>query len=110
MAHLLSDTDLQQKALQTRIWNILDGKGVWNNLRQVYQKFQAFDAPNIMKTLKSNMLNIGTMSRQLDGNVEGVFYKNFYDNVNYPISTSRGAYRLGRTYEKLGNKEQYLVE
>ena len=35
-----------------------------------------------MKTLKSNMLNIGTMSRQLDGNVEGVFYKNFYDNVN----------------------------
>ena len=80
--NLLSDTDLQQKALQTSIWNILDGKGVWNNLRQVYQKFQAFDAPNIMKTLKSNMLNIGTMARQLDGNVEGAFYKNFYDNVN----------------------------
>ena len=41
--NLLSDTDLQQKALQTSIWNILDGKGVWNNLRQVYQKFRAFD-------------------------------------------------------------------
>jgi soluble lytic murein transglycosylase len=30
-------------------------------------------------------------------------FKNFYDNVGYPISTSRGAYWLGRTYEKLGN-------
>ncbi|MDC3027825.1 lytic transglycosylase domain-containing protein [Candidatus Pelagibacter sp.] len=33
-------------------------------------------------------------------------FKNFYDNVNYPISTSRGAYWLGRAYEKLGDKEQ----
>ena len=33
-------------------------------------------------------------------------FKNFYDNVNYPISTSRGAYWLARTYEKLGNPEQ----
>ena len=80
--NLLSDTDLQQKALQTSIWNTLDGRGVWKNLREVYQKFQAFDAPRIMSALKSNMLNIGTMSRQLDGNVEGAFYKNFYDNVN----------------------------
>ena len=80
--NLLSDTDLQQKALQTSIWNTLDGRGVWKNLTEVYQKFQAFDAPKIMSTIKSNMLNIGTMSRQLDGNVEGVFYKNFYDNVN----------------------------
>ena len=31
-------------------------------------------------------------------------FKNFYDNVGYPISTSRGAYWLGRTYEKLGNR------
>jgi soluble lytic murein transglycosylase len=33
-------------------------------------------------------------------------FQNFYDNVNYPISTSRGAFWLGRTYEKLKNKEQ----
>ena len=33
-------------------------------------------------------------------------FQNFYKNVNYPISTSRGAYWLGRTYEKLGNKDQ----
>ena len=28
----------------------------------------------------------------------------FYNNVGYPISLSRGAYWLGRTYEKLNNK------
>ena len=33
-------------------------------------------------------------------------FQNFYNNVNYPISTSRGAYWLGRSYEKLGDKEQ----
>ncbi len=33
-------------------------------------------------------------------------FQNFYKNVNYPISTSRGAYWLARTYEKLGNKDQ----
>ena len=33
-------------------------------------------------------------------------FQNFYNNVSYPISTSRGAYWLGRTYEKLGDKEQ----
>ena len=32
-------------------------------------------------------------------------FRNFYNNVGYPISLSRGAYWLGRTYEKLGNKE-----
>ena len=32
-------------------------------------------------------------------------FKNFYNNVGYPISLSRGAYWLGRTYEKMGNKE-----
>ena len=31
-------------------------------------------------------------------------FQNFYDNVGYPISTSRGAYWLGRSYEKLGNR------
>jgi len=29
----------------------------------------------------------------------------FYENVTYPISLSRGAYWLGRTYEKLSDKE-----
>ena len=40
-------------------------------------------------------------------------FKNFYKNVSYPISLSRGAYWLGRTYEKLGNKEkseQFFME
>ena len=30
---------------------------------------------------------------------------NFYNNVGYPISLSRGAYWLGRTYEKIGKKD-----
>jgi len=30
----------------------------------------------------------------------------FYNNVGYPISLSRGAYWLGRTYEKLGNNDE----
>ena len=33
-------------------------------------------------------------------------FKKFYDNVGYPISLSRGAYWLGRTYEKLGNNDE----
>jgi soluble lytic murein transglycosylase len=32
-------------------------------------------------------------------------FKKFYNNVGYPISLSRGAYWLGRTYEKLGNND-----
>ena len=36
-------------------------------------------------------------------------FKNFYNNVNYPISTSRGAFWLGRAYEKLGDLEQSKV-
>ena len=35
--------------------------------------------------------------------------QNFYENVNYPISTSRGAFWLGRSYEKLGDKEQSRI-
>ena len=31
-------------------------------------------------------------------------FENFYNNVSYPISLSRGAYWLGRSYEKL-NKD-----
>ena len=32
-------------------------------------------------------------------------FENFYNNVGYPISVARGAYWLGKTYKKLGNKE-----
>jgi len=40
-------------------------------------------------------------------------FKNFFNNVSYPISLSRGAYWLGKTYEKIGNKElsnQWYIE
>ena len=33
-------------------------------------------------------------------------FNNFYQSVSYPISLSRGAYWLGRSYEKIGDKEQ----
>ena len=33
-------------------------------------------------------------------------FENFYNNVNYPISVSRGAYWIGRSYEKLKDKDQ----
>jgi len=33
-------------------------------------------------------------------------FNNFYQNVGYPISLSRGAYWLGRAYEKNGDKRQ----
>ncbi len=32
-------------------------------------------------------------------------FENFYNNVSYPISVSRGAYWLARTYQKLGKNE-----
>jgi len=32
-------------------------------------------------------------------------FKDFYENVGYPISLSRGAYWIGITYEKLGNEK-----
>ena len=32
-------------------------------------------------------------------------FQNFYNNVSYPISTSRGAFWLARTYEKLGDRD-----
>ena len=35
-------------------------------------------------------------------------FKNFYDNVGYPISLSRGAYWLARSYEKIGSKDKSL--
>ena len=33
-------------------------------------------------------------------------FNNFYQNVAYPISLSRGAYWLGRSYEKIGDQKQ----
>ena len=36
-------------------------------------------------------------------------FKNFYENVNYPISTSRGAFWLGKTYEKIGDLVQSRI-
>ena len=35
-------------------------------------------------------------------------FNNFYQNVGYPISLSRGAYWLGRSHAKIGDKEQSL--
>jgi len=32
-------------------------------------------------------------------------FEKFYNNVGYPISTSRGAYWLAKTYQKLGKKD-----
>ncbi len=32
-------------------------------------------------------------------------FENFYNNVGYPISTSRGAYWLAKTYKKLGKQD-----
>jgi len=36
-------------------------------------------------------------------------FNNFYQNVSYPISLSRGAYWLARSYEKIGDKEQSFL-
>ena len=38
-----------------------------------------------------------------DPNLALQHFKNFYDNVGYPISVSRGAYWLGITYKKIKN-------
>ncbi|MDB4157669.1 lytic transglycosylase domain-containing protein [Candidatus Pelagibacter sp.] len=35
-------------------------------------------------------------------------FNSFYQNVNYPISLSRGAYWLGRSYEKIGDKKKSI--
>ncbi len=36
-------------------------------------------------------------------------FKNFYDNVSYPISLSRGAYWIARANEKIGEKDQSRI-
>ncbi len=35
-------------------------------------------------------------------------FENFYNNVGYPISLSRGAYWIAKTYEKIGDKDNSL--
>jgi len=41
-----------------------------------------------------------------DPNMALQHFKNFYDNVGYPISLARGAYWLGRTYKKIKNDKK----
>ena len=41
-----------------------------------------------------------------DPNLAIQHFKNFYDNVGYPISLSRGAFWLARSYEMLNNKQK----
>jgi len=40
-----------------------------------------------------------------DPNMALQHFKNFYNNVGYPISLSRGAYWMGRTYKAIKNKQ-----
>ena len=41
-----------------------------------------------------------------DPNLSIQHFKNFYNNVGYPISLSRGAYWLGRAYKAINNKQK----
>ena len=41
-----------------------------------------------------------------DPNMALLHFKNFYNNVGYPISVSRGAFWLGVTYEKINNQQK----
>ena len=41
-----------------------------------------------------------------DPNMALQHFKNFYDNVGYPISLSRGAYWIGATYKNINNKQK----
>ncbi|RZO49802.1 MAG: lytic transglycosylase domain-containing protein [Candidatus Pelagibacterales bacterium] len=41
-----------------------------------------------------------------DPNMALQHFKNFYDNVGYPISLSRGSYWIARTYKKINNKQK----
>jgi len=41
-----------------------------------------------------------------DPNMALQHFKNFYNNVGYPISLSRGAYWIGRTYKKIKNEQK----
>ena len=41
-----------------------------------------------------------------DPNMAMQHFKNFYSNVSYPISLSRGAYWIARTYNRINNQEK----
>ena len=41
-----------------------------------------------------------------DANLALQHFKNFYENVGYPISLSRGAYWVAKTYKKINNKQK----
>ena len=41
-----------------------------------------------------------------DANMALQHFKNFYNNVGYPISLSRGSFWIGRTYKKLNNEQK----
>ena len=41
-----------------------------------------------------------------DPNLALVHFKNFYNNVGYPISLARGAYWIGKTYKKIKNTQK----
>ena len=41
-----------------------------------------------------------------DPNMALNHFKNFYNNVGYPISLSRGAYWIAKTYQKINNKQK----
>jgi len=43
-----------------------------------------------------------------DPNMALEHFKNFYNNVGYPISLSRGAFWIGRTYEKINNNDKSI--
>ena len=42
-----------------------------------------------------------------DPNMALQHFKNFYNNVGYPISLARGAYWIARTYKQIRNKQKY---
>ena len=43
-----------------------------------------------------------------DPNMAMQHFKNFYNNVGYPISLARGAYWIGKTFKRIKNKEKSL--
>ena len=43
-----------------------------------------------------------------DANLALEHFKNFYDNVGYPISLSRGAYWIGRAYKEIKNTQKSI--
>ncbi len=81
--NLESEGRLNQKKIQTSIWKILDGKGVWKNLKGVIDKMRVYTIPGLTNMLREYMYHIGTIAYELDGNKEGgVFSEYFYNRIN----------------------------